>query len=97
MHFTENNISVEKVANDIGIDRSYFYEIFKESMGMSPKEYLTYLRIKKSKELLKMPNATVTNVAYSVGYEPSVFSKAFKSATGISPMIYMEKSKTELV
>ena len=97
MHFTENNITVEKVANDIGIDRSYFYEIFKESMGISPKEYLTDLRIKKSKELLKMPNATVTNVAYSIGYEPSVFSKAFKSATGISPVTYMEKNKTELV
>lgn len=85
LHFTEQDIRVEKLAESIGIDRSYFYGIFKEITGLSPKEYLTDLRMKKAAELLKIPGATVTNVAYSVGYEPSVFSKAFKSYFGINP------------
>ena len=92
MHFTESDISIEEIALNIGIDRSYFYKIFKESMGVSPKEYLTSLRINKAKELLRIPNATVTSVAYSVGYEPSVFTKAFISAVGVTPIQYKDSN-----
>ncbi len=97
MHFTESDISIEKIAGDIGIDRSYFYKLFKDSVGVSPKEYLTSLRIEKAKELLKMPNATVTNVAYSVGYEPSVFTKAFLSREGIAPSLYKESLISDII
>ncbi|MBR6719634.1 MAG: AraC family transcriptional regulator [Clostridia bacterium] len=92
LHFTEFDIRVEKLAEHIGIDRSYFYGIFKEITGVSPKEYLTELRMKKASELLKIPGATVTNVAYSVGYEPSVFTKAFKNYYGINPSECIEKT-----
>lgn len=91
LHFVESDITVEKIAKMLGIDRSYFYTIFKESTGLSPKEYLTDLRIKKATELLAIPGASATSVALSVGYEPSVFSKAFKSVAGLSPAEYKKK------
>ncbi len=91
LHFTESDITVEHISERLGIDRSYFYTIFKESTGLSPKEYLTDLRIKKATELLAIPGATATSVALSVGYEPSVFSKAFKSVTGFTPAEYKKK------
>ena len=97
LHFTESDITVEKIAEKLGIDRSYFYTIFKESTGISPKEYLTDLRIKKARELLTIPGATATSVALSVGYEPSVFTKAFKSATGVSPSEYTGKMSGNLL
>jgi len=92
-HFSDQSISVQSLADSIGINRSYLYEIFKEKTGLSPQEYLTHLRISKALEFMLLPQATVTSVANSVGYEPSVFSKAFKKAMGVTPKTYMEENR----
>jgi len=88
IHYTDAELTVQHLANHIGLNRSYLYEIFKKETGLSPQEYLARIRLKKAKEILCLPGATVTSVAISVGYEPSVFSKAFKKATGITPSAY---------
>ncbi len=91
MNYSRTNVTIKEVAEIVGLNRSYLYEIFKEKLGISPQEYLTRLRINKAREFLLLPQTTVTSVAYSVGYEPSVFSKAFKRATGITPIEYKQK------
>lgn len=95
LHFSDKNITVQSLADSIGLNRSYFYEIFKQRTGLSPQEYLTKLRISKALSFMALPQATVTSVANSVGYEPSVFSKAFKKTVGITPKEYLDlKEKT---
>ncbi len=91
MHFAKGTITVQSLAEQIGLNRSYFYEIFKEKTGLSPQEYLTRLRMEKACEYLRIPEISVTTVAYSVGYEPSVFSRAFKNAMGMSPGEYRRR------
>ena len=88
MHYFKSDINIQTLADSMGLNRSYFYEIFKSKTGMSPKQYLTQLRIQKACEYLLMPQATITSVAYSVGYEPSTFSRAFRSVMGINPSDY---------
>lgn len=90
MHYSRNTVTIKSLAETIGLNRSYLYEIFKNKTGISPQEYLTKLRVNKACELLLIPDATVASVAYSVGYEPSVFSKAFKRVMGITPIQYKE-------
>ncbi len=91
MNYSRTNITIKEVAETVGLNRSYLYEIFKEKLGISPQEYLTRLRINKAREFLLLPQTTVTSVSYSVGYEPSVFSKAFKRVTGMTPIEYKQK------
>ena len=91
MHYSRKNITIKSLAENIGLNRSYLYEIFKEKTGLSPQEYLTRLRVNKACEFLLLPQATVASVAYSIGYEPSVFSKAFKRVMGITPIEYKQK------
>lgn len=91
MQYMKKEISVQALADHVGLNRSYFYEVFKQQTGMSPQEYLTQFRIKKACEYLRLPQATVTSVAYSVGYEPSTFCRAFKNVMGITPREYMTK------
>lgn len=88
MHYGNHDITIEGLADYVGLNRSYLFEIFHEKTGVSPKEYLTRLRMQKACEHLKLPHATVTGVAHSLGYEASVFSKAFKRAIGITPTEY---------
>ncbi len=90
MHYMEKELRIESIAKNIGLNRSYLYEIFKEKTGLSPQEYLARLRIKSACDLLKLPQASVATVAHSVGYEPLVFSRTFKKIMGIIPSEYMK-------
>ena len=93
MHYTRDSVTIASLAKQLGLNRSYFYEIFKEIKGVSPQEYLTQLRIRKACTLLQIPGVSVTKVASSVGYEPSVFSKAFKRVMGMNPAEYKKNYK----
>jgi len=92
-HYTRDTVTIAALAKQLGLNRSYFYEIFKEMKGVSPQEYLTQLRIRKACALLQIPGARVTSVASAVGYEPSVFSKAFKRVMGMNPAEYKKNYK----
>ena len=91
--YTRQELTVAELARFLGLNRSYLYEIFKGDTGLSPQEYLTRLRIRKSCELLQLPQTTAADAAYSVGYEPSVFAKAFKRAMGMTPGQYKRNYK----
>lgn len=93
MHYTRDTVTIASLAKQLGLNRSYLYEIFKEVKGVSPQEYLTQLRIRKACALLQIPGVSVTSVACSVGYEPSVFSKAFKRVMGMNPAAYKKNYK----
>lgn len=90
-HYT-SKITVSDIAAHIGINRSYFYTLFKQYTGISPQEHLTRLRISKACELFSFPHATVVNVANALGFEPSVFFRHFKRITGVTPTEYKQNA-----
>ncbi len=78
-------IGVTDIANHLGLDRSYFYKIFKKETGLSPNEYLTGYRIKRAKALISM-GVDFKTVAKSIGLKDIYhFSKIFKKVSGITP------------
>ena len=84
-HYFED-ITVEKIASYVGISRKYLFAIFKNYLGVSPKDYIVNYRIKRAAEFLDDESLRVGNIAYSVGYtDPLTFSKMFKKQTGKSP------------
>lgn len=83
-------ISVSDIASHIGINRSYFYSLFKQHTGLSPQEHLTRLRISKACDLFAFPHSTVVNVANALGLETSVFFRHFKRITGKTPSEYKQ-------
>jgi len=87
----QNNISLDEVAKEINMSYHYFSKFFKDSIGKNFVDYLTDLRIEKSKELLKGELVSVKEVCYQVGYsDPNYFSKIFKKTTGTTPTEYRE-------
>lgn len=82
-------ITVEDIADYVGLSRSHLFRSFETVLQMSPKEYLSQFRIKQACYLLGHSNLSITAIANSVGFESSLyFSKAFKKAKGISPRDY---------
>ena len=83
------SITIENVADYVGLSRSHLFRSFEAILGKSPKEYLTEFRIKQACYLLQHSNLSVTAIANSVGFDSSLyFSKAFKKAKGKSPREY---------
>ena len=87
-------ITVCDICGHLGLERSYFYRIFKNYTGSSPEQYLMKYRIKKACELLKLGKYTVTEVALYTGIQDIYyFSKLFKSVVGVSPSKYAKDNK----
>lgn len=87
------DITVDTIAKIIGIDRTYFYRLFTETMKISPKNYLTNLRLEKAKVLLCNTTMSINEVALSVGYvNYASFIKIFKEKYGVTPTIYRNKN-----
>lgn len=84
-------ISLDEVAKAMNMSYHYFSKFFKETTGQNFIDYLTELRVEKSKELLKDLSLSIKNISYDVGYsDPNYFSKLFKRITGITPTEYRE-------
>ncbi|MBM6995313.1 AraC family transcriptional regulator [Paenibacillus sp. DXFW5] len=81
-------IGIEELSRNLGYHRAHLFNAFKARTGLSPKQYLTKVRIDKAKELLT-GSLTVDQIASSVGFNDALyFSRQFKKSTGMSPSEY---------
>ncbi|MCI9148498.1 MAG: AraC family transcriptional regulator [Hungatella sp.] len=103
-HFSEG-LRVSDLADHVAVSRGYLYQIFNETLGMSPKQYLTNFCMTRATELLTLDDQPVEVVAKSCGYpNPVAFSALFRKRMGLSPTQYRtqvssvsrERLKTEL-
>ncbi|MEN3185657.1 MAG: AraC family transcriptional regulator [Atribacterota bacterium] len=87
MHEHSHNLThVKEVARIYGLSPQYFRRLFKHYVGVSPKQYLTTLKIQRSKCLLLHHEHSVTEVAMGLGFgSTQQFSKVFRKITGLSP------------
>ena len=82
----QNDISVVDIANRLGINRSYFGKIFKQTLKQTPQEFLINYRMIKASELLRLTKMSIGDISKAVGYENQLhFSRAFKKIYNISP------------
>lgn len=84
-------LTVEQLAAEVGLERTYFSSLFKEKTGFSPYQYLTRLRIQKARLLLETPEHAVAQVAELVGMDPRNFARLFKKLTGKTPLTYRKQ------
>lgn len=87
-------ISIQELANQLHLNRSYMSELFAKDMGISVKSYLTDIRMQRAAIMLQSPHRNIKNVAENCGFDDSLyFSKVFKQYFGISPKEYQKKMK----
>ena len=83
------DITLEQVAERVGLSPAYFSKVFKQETGQGFAEYLMQLRIAAAKKYLAETRESVKSIAALVGYQDEkYFSKVFKKAVGIKPTVY---------
>lgn len=86
-HYTEG-INITEIAKYIGLERSYFYRVFKEETGITPEQFLMNLRIERAKNLIQK-NLEFKEIPSAIGLKDIYhFSNMFKKITGITPSQY---------
>ena len=86
--------TVESMAETALMSRSKFAALFKETVGQSPNDYLTDLRLAIAQGLLKL-DKPVNIVANQVGYEHgSALARIFRKKIGLSPKEWLNKFKS---
>ena len=82
-------LTIQQLAQRVGLDRSYLTTLFTQRFGVSPGKYLLAHRMKFAATLLTRNKKNVSVTASSVGYNDIyAFSRAFKQYYGISPQEY---------
>jgi AraC family transcriptional regulator len=84
-----DDLSLERLSAEVGLNPSHFSRAFKQSMGVSPHRHLVERRLARARELLEGTDLSVLQVALEVGFgSHSHFTTAFRRSTGCTPRRY---------
>jgi transcriptional regulator GlxA family with amidase domain len=82
-------LSLGKFARSVNLSVWRFCDIFRSEVGMSPIQYLRFLRMERAKQLLESSFLSIKEIGYLVGLnDDSHFVRDFKKAYGLSPKCY---------
>ncbi len=86
-------ISLKEASAAVNTSVRYFCKVFKNYTGITFVEYLTRLRIEKSKSLLQNPHRRISEIAFEVGFESlTQFNRSFKKHVGMTPTRFREEA-----
>ncbi len=83
------DISVSKLAKSIHMSEKHFIHSFKQTVGISPKQFIIQCRMRRASDMLINTDTSVSDIASELGYNDIYcFSRAFKNYFEVSPAMY---------
>lgn len=91
-HF-DQSMTLDALAKMGNMSKSTLNRLFKKTLGRTPIDYLTALRIDKARDLLEDPATNVTEASYGAGFDDAnYFSRKFRSVMGVSPREFKQNA-----
>lgn len=86
-HIYDTDLRIGQLHTLCGVSDTYFRKLFIRQFGVSPKQYVLQLRLRRARDILSHGEYnTVSQVAKQVGFEdPLYFSKQFRAVYGLAP------------
>lgn len=92
-NYMDESLNLNKVACAANVSANHFSALFSQEMKQTFIEYLTGLRMRKAKELLRCTDKRSGEIALEVGYKDAhYFSYLFKKTQGCTPSVYRNTS-----
>lgn len=93
MHL-DHDLTSEQLAAHVGYSHYHFTRVFKRVTGISPRHYLSALRIEAGKHHLLRETSLLVKILHSIGFQSAgSFNSRFKQQVGISPQKFRTTSK----
>ena len=82
-------VKLSELARLLDMSQFHFSRCFKQSVGMSPHQYVMQQRMELAKRLLEKSETAIADIALQCGFNSqSHFGKYFRSFTGATPNTY---------
>jgi AraC family transcriptional regulator len=92
------DICLEDLAAEAQLSQFHFARMFRQSVGVPPRVYLTRIRMEKACELLERTNLPVTEIAFEVGYASNqAFARVFFKERNMTPTAYRRVMRSSSV
>lgn len=91
LHLTED-CSLQQLSREMNMTANYLGQVFKRETGKSYTQYITELRIARSKEMLLSGDLSIGEIGTALGFNDYFyFLKTFKRITGMTPKQYRQE------
>lgn len=91
-----NALDLDNIADEACFSKFHFTRLFKEIYGKTPHQYLTAVRIERSRQLLSS-GASVKESCFAVGFDSvGSFTSLFKRRVGLTPAAFQERRRSIL-
>ena len=91
-----NDYDVDEFVFDMAVGRTILYRKIKDLTGMSIKEFILDVRLKRAAQLLKDSDLTISEISDRTGFaNPKYFSVCFKRRFDISPSDYKKQESPQ--
>ncbi|MBD2705210.1 substrate-binding domain-containing protein [Spirosoma sp. BT702] len=88
-NLSDSNFSVQKLSREMGLSRVQLYRKVQALLSMNIMDYLTEIRLKRAKYLLRETNRTMADIAAETGFNSAAyFTTFFKQHSGRTPSEY---------
>ncbi|MDJ0621078.1 MAG: helix-turn-helix transcriptional regulator [Calothrix sp. MO_192.B10] len=85
----DREIKLADLAQLVDMSQFHFGRLFKQSLGLSPYQYLLQQRVERAKQLLKQTDKSIMDIAFDCGFNShSHLSRRFRQLTGMTPKAY---------
>jgi len=91
-NLNNSDLSVEEIAENMGISRMQLHRKIKALTNYSTSKYIQHIRLENALKLLEEQKLNISEIAYRVGFRnPNHFSRLFKEKYGDTPSNLMKK------
>src|SRR5260370_26018122 len=82
----ERDLSIQALADVVGLSPQHFAALFRESTGFTPRQYVNHRRIACAQELLKKDSVPLIEISMQCGFSSqSQFITTFRKLVGMTP------------
>ncbi|MFM2313441.1 MAG: hypothetical protein RLZZ04_2717 [Cyanobacteriota bacterium] len=90
--YLDHDLSLQELSNLVQMSPHYFSQLFKQSTGITPHQYVIRCRIERAKDLMRQGKLCIAEIATQVGFvDQSHLHRYFKQLVGVTPKTYQKR------